>query len=343
MCARSRRPRPKRHGERCLITGVAGFLGSHLADRLLAEQYEVSGIDSLRSFYDKTQKMANVAPAIENGLDFHNVDAIDARSGEIFESVDSVLHFAGRPRTDEEAADIPREVSDLIRDDLLATSCVVDGCLAAGVRRLVVASSIYDPSSAETQRGTRATRSTIMSWHGVRAAREAVALRRTLGTECRVVILRYDSVYGPRQRPDMAFSRIVQGALVGDWRKIGPLPAQLDATYVDDAIAATVAAVKRGPRTFYELASGNPVSLQDVLDVIRKLTGLDVHVEEVIPTKRIFSRPPGNTAAARRELGFNPRTSLSDGLSSQFAAALIDKRRWLQEPNGEAEGVVQTQ
>ena len=340
---------------RVVVTGAAGFVGSHLCDELVALGHEVVGIDAFTSFYARALKERNVA-ALRGVRTFslHERNLLDrlhcaarateegpglrprihgaARAAEggpglwpslagVLEGADAVCHLAGRPGV-RGGAPVLFEAGNV-----RTTEAVMHSAARAGVRRVLLASSssVYGPAARPVREDARLRPLSPYARSKRRAELVAGRLARRHGLE--LVTLRYFTVYGPRQRPDMAFARFVRAALEGgEMPLLGDGRQTRDFTYVGDAAEATALALERArPGSVYNVAGGRPVALADALDLLGAALGREPELAERPPD----AREPRSTAAdigrARRELGWEPRTPLELGLRRQaeHAAALL--------------------
>jgi nucleoside-diphosphate-sugar epimerase len=311
---------------RYLVTGCAGFIGSTLVDALLAEGAEVVGIDSFSDYYARERKEAAIAGAssqpgfelIEHGLETSLPDrALDG--------VDGIFHLAGRPGV---RASWGESFRTYVDDNILATHHVVQGALERGVR-LVFASSSSIYGDALAYPTPEDTIPAPVSPYGVtKLACEHLVTAHGRDDDLDFAVLRYFSVYGPRQRPDMAFFRII-GSLIdgGTFEVYGDGHQSRDFTFVDDAVAATMAAMRmvRGGVT-YNVGGGSEASLRDAVAVIEELSGRPLDVAYGEPAAGDVRRTLADTTRIRGELGWEPRVSLRAGLAAMLEAAGVPAR-----------------
>jgi nucleoside-diphosphate-sugar epimerase len=303
--------------ERSLVTGVAGFIGSHLAEALLARGHEVVGIDCLTDYYDPALKEANLRPLLaHSGFRFHRIDLAEADLDPALAGVDLVFHQAAQAGV---RASWGREFAIYTRQNLEATQHLLELCRGRAIKKFVYASSssVYGETDELPMREEGPTRP--HSPYGVTklAGEHLAALyHRNFGVPA--LSLRYFTVYGPRQRPDMAFNRFIRGLL--EHRPLvvyGDGSQTRDFTFVGDIVAANLAAAERGvPGRVYNIGGGSRVALSDCLDLLVRLVGQG----EV----RYQSRQHGDvthtyadTSRARAELGFAPEVVLAAGLERQ--------------------------
>ena len=304
---------------RFVVTGAAGFIGSHLAEALVAAGHEVVGLDSFTDFYDPELKEENA-----RGLDVRRVDlAVDDLDMAGF---DGVFHLAGQPGV--------RSFGDVfplyLERNVLASQRLFEAAARAGVR-VVFASSSSVYGEAERYPTPEETPPRPLSPYGItKLACEhlARAYGRSFGLD--VVVLRYFNGYGPRQRPDMAFPRIVSALADGSpFTLFGDGGQSRSFTYVGDLVAATVTAMERAaPGTLYNVGGGEEATMRETIAQLERISGrtLDVREEAAVPGDQRRTR--ADTTRIHDDLGWAPTTALVEGLRLQWdwAAARVAAR-----------------
>lgn len=306
---------------RALVTGCAGFIGSHLAERLLADGWEVLGVDGFTTSYERAHKERNLVVARDHpDFDFVERDLAAGRADDLLDGVDVVWHLAARAGV---RRSFGREFTDYVRDNLHATRNLLEA--AGRVRRFVYASSSSVYGDALTLPTPEDAPLVPCSPYGMsKLATERLAAHFHDRHEIPVVGLRYFTVYGPRQRPDMAFTRFILAAMHqrpvdvhGDGRQ------RRDFTFVDDVVQATVRAGSTGtPGGVYNVGGGRPVALVEAIARIAELLGVAIHVRhhDAAPGDARDTAADGSRCAA--ELGTAPATQLREGLAAQVEWAL---------------------
>jgi UDP-glucuronate 4-epimerase len=307
---------------RVVVTGAAGFVGSHVCHELVARGHEVVGIDGFTPFYARGLKELNVSA-------LRRVPAFTLRECNLLdrpglagalEGADVICHLAGRPGV-RGGAPVLFEAGNV-----RTTEVVMHSAARAGVPRILLASSssVYGPALRPVREDAPLRPLSPYARSKRRAELVASRLARRHGLE--LVTLRYFTVYGPRQRPDMAFARFVSAALQGgEMPLLGDGRQTRDFTYVGDAAEATAVALERArPGTVYNVAGGRPVVLADALALLAATLGREPELGERPPDAREPRSTAADIGAARRELGWMPRTGLELGLRRQaeHAAAL---------------------
>jgi UDP-glucuronate 4-epimerase len=303
---------------RALVTGVAGFIGSHLAERLIADGSSVRGVDRFSTYYDPSLKRGNLE-RLGDQADFELIegDLNELDPGALIDGVDVIFHLAGQPGV---RVSWGSEFEIYTRDNLLSTQRLLEACRERRVDRFVLASSssIYgDAESFPTRED--AVPAPVSPYGLTKLAAEHLCRLYHRGFDIPTVALRYFTIFGPRQRPDMAFTRFIDAALSGGTIEVfGDGLQERDFTYVADVVAATVAAGARGePGSVYNVAGGNHATVREVLEIISELTGSELDIEHGDPVIGDARKTGADTTRAREQLGYAPETSLEEGLARQ--------------------------
>jgi nucleoside-diphosphate-sugar epimerase len=314
---------PAKVDGRCLVTGVAGFIGSHLAERLVADGCAVTGVDSFTDYYDPALKEHNLsALSGSSGFELLRADLATSDLSTLLEGVDYVFHQAGQPGVRRSWG---QSFEPYVTRNVVATQRLLEAALSAKeLKRFVNASSssIYGNAS-ELPVSERALPRPVSPYGVTKLAAEHLATAYAeLGVP--TVSLRYFTVYGPRQRPDMAFNVFLRSLLEG--REItvnGDGEQTRDFTFVADAVEANVAAaaapVERVLGRPYNVGGGSRVSLNHTLHLLEKITG-EKSIVKHGPVHAGDARDTyADTSAARSDLGFAPSWTLADGLAAEAA------------------------
>ena len=306
---------------RVLVTGAAGFIGSHLCDALIARGDTVIGIDSFTEYYSPARKRANLAKALAAGLEFRRVDLSCDPLEAVLEGIDVVYHLAGQPGV---RSSWGEDFDLYARRNLVATQRLLETTLHTGNVRFVFASSssVYGNIGVEPAR--ESDRPAPVSPYGLtKAACEELVdvYRRAHGLSA--VSLRYFTAYGPRQRPEMAFAAFIRSVLLGrPLRVLGDGRQTRDFTFVSDVVAATIRAAEVGAEPVYNISGGASSTLLEAIEEIERLAGRPALIGFSPPARGDASRTSADLTAARRDLGYQPAVSLRDGLALQIRAAI---------------------
>jgi UDP-glucose 4-epimerase len=304
---------------KALVTGVGGFIGSTLAESLVGGGDEVLGVDSFLDYYPRTVKEKNLESlSASPRFEFREASLQEADLPRLLEGCDRVFHLAAQAGV---RASWGTEFGIYTDNNILATQRLLEAAAGAQLSSFVFASSssVYgDRTPLPMIEGVPLH---PVSPYGVsKLAAERLCELYFVNHRVPTVSLRYFTVYGPRQRPDMAFHRLLRCALDGTpFRLFGDGRQTRDFTFVGDAVAATLAASERGRRgAAYNVGGGSRVSMLEVIETVREVTGrkLEVVLE---PTQKGDMRDTyADTSAARRDFGYEPRTSLREGLQREW-------------------------
>ncbi|MGH9163494.1 MAG: NAD-dependent epimerase/dehydratase family protein [Vicinamibacteraceae bacterium] len=304
---------------KALVTGAAGFIGSHLCERLLADGAEVVALDAFTDYYTRVFKETNL-DACRPHPKFRIVEARlqEAELATQLREATHVCHCEAQPGVRKSWG---RDFDVYVRDNIDATQRLLEACTAVRLERFVYAStsSVYGDEAAIPMQ--EEARLQPISPYGVsKLAAEHLCYLYWQAYRIPAVSLRYFTVYGPRQRPDMAFRRFLEAAR--DGRAItlyGDGEQTRDFTFVGDAVSAAVAAASHGGAgRVYNIGGGSRVSVNRVLALIEQLTERPLQIER-LPAQRGDMRDTyADTSRARRELHFSPETALEKGLHAEY-------------------------
>lgn len=293
---------------RYVVTGAAGFVGSHLAESLLTAGHEVVGVDCFTDYYDPAEKEENA-----RGLEVLRLDLAE-RSLDL-DAVDGVFHLAGQPGV--------RSFGDVfplyLRRNVLATQRVLETAAAAGVR-VVFASSSSVYGEAESYPTPEDAPPQPASPYGITKL-ACEHLVRAYGLDA--VVLRYFTVYGPRQRPDMFFRRVCEALLSGTSFEIyGTGEQSRSFTEVGDAVTATAAAMERAPAgAVYNVGGGEEASMLDAIAMLEEIAGRSLDVRHVDRAAGDVRRTKADVSRIAADIGWQASTSLKDGLARMWTWA----------------------
>lgn len=295
-----------------VVTGVAGFIGSHLAEALLADGHEVVGVDCFTDYYARSDKERNLAgPGALRGFTFHEADlrADDLRP--LVAGADAVVNEAATPGLVLSWDDFDRYQSC----NLSAAKRLVDACIAEGVGHFVQAStsSVY---GAEATGAEEASTLPVSPYGVTKLAAEHLLRAHSETYGLPLTILRYFSIYGPRQRPDMAYRIFCERLLRGEPITVfGDGGQSRSNTYVADCVAATVAALHRTPDgSIFNVGGGREIELLDAISLLGTILGVEPVIEFQPARRGDQRRTVADTTRAQAELGWEPKVDPEDGL-----------------------------
>ena len=289
------------------MTGAAGFIGSHLAEALITRGDDVVGIDSFTDYYDPALKEHNA-----RNLDVRRLDLASAELD--FAGFDGVFHLAGQPGV--------RSFGDVfplyVERNVLASQRVFEAAARDGVR-VVFSSSSSVYGEAERYPTPEDTPAAPLSPYGVTkltCEHLARAYARSFGLDA--VVLRYFNAFGPRQRPDMAFTKVALALTAGEPFDVYGDGAQTRGwTYVGDVVDASIRAMDGGSGT-YNVGGGVEASLREAIAIFEGIAGRTLETREHPPVPGDQRRTNADTSRIRAGLGWEPRVSLEDGLRAQW-------------------------
>jgi UDP-glucose 4-epimerase len=304
---------------RALVTGVAGFIGSTLAGRLLDRGDEVVGIDCFTDYYPRAIKELNLAGLRTNPRFRFVEDTLQATDmAPLLDGVTHVFHLAAQAGVRKSWG---RDFQVYTVNNIEATQVLLEACVGRPIERLVYASSssVYGDDVPLPMKEASVLKP--VSPYGVsKLAAEQLCYLYFVNHGVPTVSLRYFTVYGPRQRPDMGFHKFLKAILRGqDIPVFGDGEQTRDFTFVADIVTATAAAAAKGvPGRVYNIGGGSRVSLNYVLDLLGQVTGRAVRLRREPKQKGDMRDTYADSSQARADLAFAPTTSLADGLRAEY-------------------------
>lgn len=304
--------------EVCLVTGVAGFIGSHLAEALIARGYRVIGVDAFTDFYPRAIKEQNLQ-GLQNSSAFRllELDLSTANLSSLLLGVDYVFHLAAQAGV---RSSWGKQFTAYVDYNVLATQRLLEAALHSHVQRVIYASSSSVYGNARVQPVHEDSPTQPISPYGVtKLAGEHLCTLYAREHSLSTIALRYFTVYGPRQRPDMGFHKFIHSLLCEQVIQVyGDGQQSRDFTYVDDIVAANLAAMHLGTNgAVYNIGGGTRVTVREVLRMLESITEKQAHV--VYQTRQYgdATHTAADTSAAYADLGFQPAMTLEQGLRMQ--------------------------
>jgi UDP-glucose 4-epimerase len=305
---------------KALVTGTAGFIGSHLSRLLLDKGVEVTGIDAFTDYYARSLKEANLGPLVaQPGFRFVEGHIQQADLGALLDGVTHVFHLAAQAGVRKSWG---RDFEHYTVNNVEVTQVLLEACVGRPLEKLVYAStsSVYgDLAPIPMQEEARLQ---PISPYGVtKLAAEHLCQLYFVNHGVPAVALRYFTVYGPGQRPDMGFHRFLTAAHRGDPITVyGDGEQTRDFTFVLDAVEATWLAGVRGvPGRVYNIGGGSRVSVNDVLRIVERVVGRPLVLRREPPQKGDMRDTYADTSLALADLGFSPAAALADGIAAEYA------------------------
>ncbi|MBI4179334.1 NAD-dependent epimerase/dehydratase family protein [bacterium] len=306
---------------KALVTGCAGFIGSHLSERLLEAGHRVVGVDALTDYYDPRIKRRNLTALLPHrNFRFVRADLNRVDLARLLPGIQVIFHQAAQPGV---RASWGKTFEIYVDQNIRATQRLLEAVKRMKhLKKFIFAgsSSVYGRVTSLPMRESQ--RCAPHSPYGVtKLAAENLCGLYHANYGVPAVSLRYFTVYGPRQRPDMAFHRFILAGLAGrPIRIFGDGRQSRDFTYVSDIVSANLAAAARGrPGMIYNLGGGSRILLKDALKILEGRIGRRLRIVHEKKAAGDVDRTGADTRLARRDLGFRPGTPLARGLSAQIA------------------------
>ncbi|MDQ3347723.1 MAG: NAD-dependent epimerase/dehydratase family protein [Acidobacteriota bacterium] len=307
---------------KALVTGAAGFIGSHLTGALLDRGAQVLGMDCFTDYYPRPVKEANLDQnRRREGFRFVEARIQEADLPSLLDGVTHVFHLAAQAGVRKSWG---RDFNTYTENNVEASQQLLEACVGRPLHRFVYASSssLYGDNVAIPMRED-ALPQPVSPYGVTKLAAEQLCYLYQVNHGVPATSLRYFTVYGPRQRPDMAFHRFIRAALAGEPITLyGDGEQTRDFTFVTDAVAGTMAAGDRGvPGRAYNLGGGSRVTVNHVLEIIGRVTGRPLTIRREPAQKGDMRDTYADTSLARADLGFAPQVSLQEGIEAEY--------RWL--------------
>jgi UDP-glucuronate 4-epimerase len=305
---------------KALVTGAAGFIGSHLSEALTAQGHEVIGIDNLASYYDIGQKRANLAKLLTDPrFTFLELDLNGSALNEVVEDCDAIYHQAAQPGVRASWS----VFRDYVTANVMATHALLDAARGSAIERFVYASSSSVYGNLTHYPATEDSPLRPCNPYGVtKLAGENLVRLYGENWGLSTICLRYFTVYGPRQRPDMAINRLIRSALDGTKFTVYGDGSQVrDFTYVLDVVGANLAALEADlkPGTIMNVAGGGEIALSELVDLVHQACGSAPNLDNRPARAGDVRRTGGDIRLAEVLLGWRPEVGLERGIKEQAA------------------------
>lgn len=305
--------------ETVLITGVAGFIGSHLAEKLLEQKYRVIGIDSFTNFYSKTIKKNNLNFCLKNeNFSFVDKDLIETDLLPILNKCKYLFHLAAQPGV---RTSWGSQFGIYVKENILVTQRILEYAkISNSLHKIIVASSSSVYGEQNGKLNEEKTKTSPVSPYGVtKLSAENLCQVYTKNFNLPIISLRYFTVYGPRQRPDMAFMRFILSALTKNKITIyGDGNQTRDFTYIDDVVTASISSMnEKFDNEILNIGGGFIISINDILEKLKDLLKIELDISYESKQKGDVSHTESDISKAAKLIGYHPKIKINEGLEQQ--------------------------
>ena len=302
-----------------LVTGAAGFIGSHLCEYLIEKGFQVVGIDNFMDYYPRSIKEANIADLRrDQNFKFVEANLLEVDLVKLLDGIDVVFHQSAQAGV---RASWGKTFKIYCDNNVLATQMLLEACRETTVKKFVYASSssVYGDTKDLPMR--ESSLPCPVSPYGVsKLAAEHLCFLYYKNFGIPTISLRYFTVYGARQRPDMAFHRFFRWALENQTLKVyGDGEQSRDFTHVDDIVEANWLAFGKGlPGEVFNIGGGSRITLNGVIEIIMEITGRELEVDYEAKQKGDVRHTMADMAKAKEKLGYKPQVLIQDGLKTEY-------------------------
>ena len=302
-----------------LVTGVAGFIGSHLAERLLGDGYEVRGVDSFLDYYPRAIKEHNIKSLVgSKGFEFIEGDILRLDLDKLLDGAEAVFHQAAIAGV---RSSWGARFDEYVRNNISGTQLLLEACKDMPLKKFVYASSssVYGDSDELPIKETSPVRP--VSPYGVtKLSGEQLAYLYHKGYGVPVVSLRYFTVYGPRQRPDMAFHKFLKAVILdGEIDVYGTGEQTRDFTYISDAVDANIMALTGGVKgEAYNVGGGSRIKLIDCIRTIEEISGKKARLRFGESQRGDARHTYADVSKAKSDFGYSPVVGIREGLNEHY-------------------------
>lgn len=306
---------------RVLVTGAAGFIGSHLCERLLAMGVAVTGLDCFTRYYDEERKRANVATAAAHeGFTLVERSLLAVAPDDLLAGVDAVFHLAAQPGV---RASWGEGFQDYVTNNIVATQHLLENLSGRDIPVIYSSSSSVYGDAPVMPTPEDAPTTPVSPYGATKLTAENLCRMYSRDGRVHTVSLRYFTVYGPRQRPDMAFTRFIEAAGRGEPITLyGDGHQSRDFTFVTDAVDANIRALQFGASgAVFNIGGGEHASVNEIIEILDDLMGQRIAVDRRPTAAGDARHTSADVSRAREEIGFAPSTGLRAGLEQQVEAA----------------------
>ncbi|MFA7466786.1 MAG: NAD-dependent epimerase/dehydratase family protein [Desulfotomaculaceae bacterium] len=304
--------------DKCLVTGAAGFIGSHLVEKLVASGFFVVGIDSFTNYYSQQQKKRNIEEFINlPNVTFHSVDILFDDLHSLVKDIDYCFHLAGEPGV---RLSWGQTFQNYLHQNVFTTQKLLESLKGTSIKKFIYASSSSVYGACDLPMKEVNQPKPISPYGVTKLAAEQICHAYWHNHKIPFVALRYFTVYGPRQRPDMAFSRMIKCLEIGELFYVyGDGKQTRDFTYVDDIVDATISAAKSGAcGEVINTGGGSRANIIEIINLLEKISDRKLNFEHIEGQKGDPSDTLADLEKATRYLNYQSKTHLEQGLKNQF-------------------------
>lgn len=304
--------------DNCLVTGAAGFIGSHLVEKLVSSGFQVVGIDSFTNYYNPEQKRRNIAGLMNQpNVTFYSADILGEDLPSLVKDIDYCFHLAGEPGV---RLSWGQTFQNYLRLNVLTTQKLLESLKSASLKKFIYASSSSVYGACDLPMKEINLPKPISPYGVTKFAAEQICHAYWHNYKIPTVALRYFTVYGPRQRPDMAFSKIIRSLEKGETFYIyGDGKQSRDFTYVDDIVEATISATKSDAcGEVINTGGGSRANLLEIIEILQNISGRKLKFEHSERQKGDPADTLADLDKARKYLNYKSKTNLEQGLRNQF-------------------------
>jgi len=303
---------------RCLVTGCAGFIGSHLAEKLVQSGFEVIGIDSFTDYYDQIIKESNMQGLLSSeGFTLIRQDLLSIDLGKLLEGVDYIFHHAAQPGV---IASWGRRFDTYVNNNILATQRILESAKEISLKLFIFASSSSVYGDCKLPMREDRLLSPISPYGVSKLACENLCYSYWKNFGVPIVSLRYFTVYGPRQRPDMAFHKFIRAILKGEEITIyGDGNQTRDFTYIDDAVNANFLVIEKAcTGETFNIGGGSYISVNGAIKLLEEIVEKRARIRYIERKKGEMQATWANIEKAKKMLRYSPRFDLKEGLRKEI-------------------------
>jgi UDP-glucose 4-epimerase len=305
---------------RILVTGVAGFIGSHLAERLITEGHKVIGVDCFTDYYPREMKESNIKTLRrDNSFDFHEADVLEIDLESVLKEIDIVFHEAAQAGV---RASWGSDFRIYTENNVRATQCLLEAAKSVNLKKFVYASSSSVYGDAESYPTSEDMTPKPISPYGVtKLAGEHLCYLYHKSYGIPTVSLRYFTVYGPRQRPDMAFHKFIKATYSeGEIAIFGDGEQTRDFTYIDDIIDANIAAMhSHYVGEVFNIGGGSRITINDAINIVERVCERKARKKYKEKQKGDVIHTAADISKARRLLHYDAKFNVEKGIANEAA------------------------